>query len=388
MLGRILFGGDTEGPLAFLAGLGVWIALMYLVMFAPIHYPATYLIALALPVVAGYRHSKVLALDWLSQFGPSGTRENPEPSLPAFAAFAMLAFVLVAMWLIALKPEVSADGLATHLAIPIDIALHHFYTIDFHEFIWALMPVGTDLTYSVVYSLGGEYAARLLNFAVLAGLALLLFRAATSFVSKPLAALLTALFLSTPVVYLVSGSLFTENFVAFTALGAVVSLWRFHETRATRYLMLTAMLAGTSISLKFGALAAGLMVLAILAVDAWRGRKKFQPAAPGIRMAGAAAIFVVLSSIPYVRAWKNTGNPFFPFETGPFKSTLVANDIRDERFNQHLTWRTPITLTFHTDRYFEGQAGSFGFQVSAVSPADSGGLFRRALVPRPVGRRD
>ncbi len=100
----------------------------------------------------------------------------------------MLAFVLVALWLIVLKPEVSARMVSadTHLAIPIDIASHHFYTIDFHEFIWALMPVGTDLTYTVVYSLGGEYAARLLNFAVLAGLALLLFRAAcSSFVSKP-----------------------------------------------------------------------------------------------------------------------------------------------------------------------------------------------------------
>ncbi len=378
VLGRILFGGDTEGPLAFHAGLGVWIALMYIVMFKPVHYPATYLIALALPVVAGYRHSTFLAVEWLSQVRPSGTRENPEPSLLAFAAFAVLAFVLVAMWLIVLKPEVSTDGLATHLVIPIDIASHHFYTIDFHEFIWALMPVGTDLTYTVVYSLGGEYAARLLNFAVLAGLALLLFRAACSFVSKPLAALLTALFLSTPIVYLTTGSLFSENLIAFTLTGAVVSLWRFHETRSTRYLMLTAMLTGTSISLKFGAFATGLIILAFLFWDLRTeaaAHKRSQSSGIVLRTLGAAALALMLSSIPYARAWRNTGNPFFPFQTGPFKSSLVANDIRDERFNQHLTWRTPITLTFHTDRYYEGQAGSFGFQYLLFLPLIAAAFF-------------
>ena len=48
--------------------------------------------------------------------------------------------------------------------------------------IWALMPMGADWCYSVVYILGGEYAARLLNFAMLGTIGLLLFGVARRFV--------------------------------------------------------------------------------------------------------------------------------------------------------------------------------------------------------------
>ena len=76
-------------------------------------------------------------------------------------------FFLVAHWLVVLKPEISADGLAMHLAIPANIALHHQMTFEPARFLWAVMPMAADFAYSIVYLLGGEYATRLLVFAML-----------------------------------------------------------------------------------------------------------------------------------------------------------------------------------------------------------------------------
>ena len=66
-----------------------------------------------------------------------------------------------------LKPEASADGLSMHLAVPANIAANHAMTFEPGRYLWAVMPMGADFTYSVVYLLGGEMASRLLNFTFL-----------------------------------------------------------------------------------------------------------------------------------------------------------------------------------------------------------------------------
>ncbi len=353
VLGRLWFGEAVEGPLAFVAGAAAWVVLMYVTLALPVHYRITHLAALALPVFLGYRQAARLSRQWLSVFRPARVL----PRSPEFFASAGLAFVLIANWLIVLKPEISTDGLAMHLAIATNIARHHAFTIDFHQFIWALMPIGADLLYSFVYTIAGEYAARLLNFAVLAGIAALLVRSTRAFVSRPVAIFLAMLFVSTPLAYLVTGSLFVENFVAIMVLGAAAALWRFHETGFTRYLLLTALLFGVSMDLKVGAVATALLAAALLLY------KMRRPVA-GL----AVAALLAVGSIPYAGAWWKSGNPFFPFQTGPFKSSLVGNDIRDHQFNTAISFNTPYDLTFHTNSYFEGQGGSFGFQYLLFLP--------------------
>jgi SAM-dependent methyltransferase len=377
VLGRLVLGDAIEGPLAFLAGTALWIAAMYLTATLPIHYRATYFAALALPIAIGPRLTRRLALEWFDLFRP--TRLAAPAEMPAFAG---LAFVVAACWLVVLKPEISTDGLAMHLNIPASMALHHAYTIDFRRFVWAVMPMGADFCYAVVYMLGGEFAARLLNLAMLITIAALVFRGARAFVSRPVALMLTMICISTPTVYLVTGSMFVENFVAAMVLGGLIALWRFHETHAQGYLMLTAILLGTSIALKLGAAAAGLIGLGYLIWEVWRSRRpahapdiEVRPVARGTAFA-AIVVVLLLGSIPYAKAWRLTGNPLFPYETAMFKSPLInGRDIQDNRFNQPLNWRTPFRLTFHTDLYQEGQAGSMGFQYLLFLPLTLAGFF-------------
>src|SRR5207247_248892 len=72
----------------------------------PVNYPAVWLAVLAIPLLLNWRFL---------------TSPIPLPELRTWserAAFALLSFGLLMHWLVALKPEQSADGLAMHLAIP------------------------------------------------------------------------------------------------------------------------------------------------------------------------------------------------------------------------------------------------------------------------------
>jgi len=59
--GRRVFGRSLEGPLAYLSLIAIWILAMTCTARIPIHYPLTYLAALAVPVAVAYPLSRQLA---------------------------------------------------------------------------------------------------------------------------------------------------------------------------------------------------------------------------------------------------------------------------------------------------------------------------------------
>ena len=138
----------------------------------PVNYPAVWLAVLAIPLLLNWRAlPRRFAFPELRTWGER-------------AACALLAFGLIMHWLVVLKPEQSADGLAMHLAIPANIALHHAFTFEPTLIVWSVMPMGADFAYSIVYLLGGEFAARLLNLAMLL-VAVALLHSASAVSSSP-----------------------------------------------------------------------------------------------------------------------------------------------------------------------------------------------------------
>jgi len=360
VLGKLVFGRELEGPVAFLGGAAMWILALSCWIRVPVQYAAVYLVLLALPVAVGLPIARCLAHDWLHLLQPSWKQ-----TLPEFMAVFLVAFVGGAHWLVVLKPEASYDGLAMHMAAAANIAIHHAFTIDFRQFVWALMPMGADWCYGVLYVLGGEYAARLLNLALLAVIGLLLFGVARRWVSNATAALVVFLFLSTPIVQLVTGSLLVENFVAAMSLGAAVALWKFQEKGTSRLLMLAAFLLGTSVAMKLEAVAVAVVILPFFIATMWRQRGQFERKV----LVGAVAVLVVSAGVPYATAYVRSGDPIFPFENARFHSPYYPNEnVRDARYREPLTWRMPFRMTFGTSHYYEAQDGSFGFQYLLFLP--------------------
>ena len=353
-------GGPPHPLLSILLGMAVYVFLMPFAARLPVNYAWVYALVLALPIIANRARvrSELPAIVRL----PAAI---PLRSWSERLGCAALVFVLTTHWFAMLKPEASADGLSVHLVVSTNIAAHHRMTLEPGRILWSVMPMGADFTYSTVYLLGGEMAARLLNFAILLMLLGLLHAAVRRSVSPGVAWLLVTLFATTPLVQLVTGSLFVENLLTAFLLGMMTALWRFGESGERRFLYLAAALGGTAMATKFGAMAFVLPALVCAAVEVWLHRKR-----SGARWGLAIGLLLVTAAPPYGIAWVKTGNPLFPFRNDKIHSRQLdpKADIQDNRFRQPLTWSTPYDLTFRSNRYYEGQHGSFGFQYLVMAP--------------------
>ena len=375
-------GDEPESQLfATLLGIAVWIFLMTLTARFPVHYALVWAVLLAIPIALDWRGAWRRLVVWGDLLRGAELRGAMERF-----AFAAVVFVLLAHWFVALMPEVSADGLAMHLAIPANIAANHAMTFQPSRFVWAVMPMGADFSYSIVYLLGGEYAAHLLDYALLLMLEAVIYYAMRRWVCRAAGFLLLALFASTPLVQLVTGSLFVENMLAVLIAGLMAAIWRFSETGEKRFLYLAAILGGTAMSTKFGALAFVALAIPFLAVEVVRHWRTLGPR-PAAVCAIAALLLLSTALPPYAIAYAKTGNALFPFLADKIPSKFIPPNagLVDERFKRPLTWETPFDLTFLTNKTYEGQNGSFGFQYLVLAPLGVAGLLlvrrRNAIVP-------
>ena len=368
-LGSMLLGkAEPRTPeahvCATLLGIAIYAFAMTLTARIPVNYPAAWAAAVAIPILLDprgvVRRFRELA---------ARLRSISLPKWPERTAFALLAFVLCIHWFAALEPETSSDGLAMHLAVAANIAAHHAMTYQPGLFLWSVMPMGADFSYAIVYLLGGEPAVSLFNFALLFFIASLIYSANRRWLPRAPALVVTALFASTPLVHLVTGSLFIENFVAAMILGMLVALWRFRETGRRNLLFAAAALAGAAAAAKLGACVFALMALPF-GVAETRRQWKHLGARPAVTAALAMALLVAVAAPPYLIAYAKTGNPVFPFLNTRLPSPILEHglDFRDSRYHKPLAWSTPFNLTFHTVDYFESQNGAFGFQYLLLIP--------------------
>ncbi|HBY61168.1 MAG TPA: hypothetical protein DEH78_15205, partial [Solibacterales bacterium] len=319
LAGAIVWSASVAGPLAVLAallvlalglpGLAVLITAMSLTIALPIHYPLLYWIVVPAAVFLLRRRMRL----------PSW----PNLSRMEAAAAALLIFALLSNWLMALKPEISADGLAMHLVIPARVALDHRWSFDVARFTWAVMPMGGDWAYTAAYLMGGEAAARILNFGLLAWMAFSILRLLARWATLTRALLLTAVFVSSPLVTMATGSMFVENFWGALVVGALSAVF-------DRRFLIAALLLGAAVASKLGALPFAAAILVLLAVETLR-----EPGFPWVRTVAASfAIFFVLAAIPYGTAWAVTGNPVFPFLNTTFQSPLYDTSVpfQDNRY--------------------------------------------------------
>lgn len=347
----------TPGLLGLLLGMSVHASVIGLAVHLPVNYPAVYAVWLALPVIARWRRvwegCGALARRWRA----------PEPAGWHMLPAALLGLVLLMHLLVALKPEVSADGLAVHLAVPASVDAHHRWVFDVRHTAWAVMPMNADWGFTAVYLLGGEAGTRLFNFCLL-----LVILALVNALLKPLLPrgprrLCLTLLASSPIVQLLTGSLFAENFWAALLCGAFAALVRYRASGQRRDAGAAAVLLGAGLATKFGALSFALPMAVLLGFELRRRR------APRLA-ALLAGLLVVFAAPPYLRAWLETGNPVFPFLNHVFRSPYFDTQAAfvDSRYQAPLSAVVLYDLTFHTSRYLEAQDGGWGFHYLLFVP--------------------
>lgn len=349
---------------------GLALYVTFLAFTAPfrIHFVPLWVLLLALPMLLNRRYLRRLAEFAARAFAP----------IPACCHATALPLVILGISLLAHlvlipKPEAGADGLAMHLALPVRLAAHHFFAYDPGAFLWSLMPMAGTFSFAIAYMLGGEPAARLLDFALLALMVLLLVRILRRWTPDWVAWLVAGVFVSTPLVQLVTANLMIENAQAGFLLAAFAAYLGAREDSEERgeaganpndhaprtvAALLAALLAGAALSSKIGSLAIALPVAVMTARAVPR------------RALAIAALFLAFGSFPYVNAWARTGNPLFPFMGNVFPSqyTNASYYVKDLRWTEKPSWRTLYDLTFHSSRFYESQDGGFGFQTMLLLP--------------------
>ena len=378
--------------LSFLTGMGLIVFAVSVLVHFPVNYAALYGAALAVPLWV----NRGMFATYLPQ-----PRTGPRKPLGMahYLAIAALGFVLWAHLLLVLKPEAGFDALAMHLVVPAHVGAHHVWPFDVHQFIWAVAPMAGDWAYTPAYLLGGEFAARLMNLLFLSAILLALYCLMRRRLRRPLSVLGVALFASTPLVALVTGSLFIENVLGAFIIGAVLAIDRLRRNWRPHILFCACVLLGSAAAAKLGALpfVIPLTVFAFFPSLLWRAKPLAQGERPANRFQllrrsiGFGALLITLGVWPYAYAWRATGNPVFPFMNKVFRSRFdppVAYNPPVAFVNpvsqQGLAWSAPYGVLFRTHEYLESQDGAAGFQYLFLLPMCVPVLFMRR---RSIGLR-
>jgi len=355
-----LAGRDRLRPLwldvlALVAGAGVWAFLISLLAFTKWNWAPVHGLLLALPATAGGRSIGIR--------GIAAFRERRSGSVTAgdYWAMALLLFVLGAHFLMSLMPEVSADGIAIHLTVPMHVAAHHVWHFDVSQVSWAVMPMTAEWCYTTVYLLGGEFAAKLLPFVFLCLSCALIVLLSRRVASRAASLLLAAVYAATPVMQLITGSMCTDMLWVTFLLGAAVLIVHWTEWRDAAALPLGGILLGAAMSTKLVALSfvAPCFLWVLFNCVGWKrgiDRKSLAALAQGV------ALGAILAAPPYVTAFLKTGNPVFPYFNDVYQSTHYDTkpDWDDGRWKTKITWHAPIDATFRSSKFLESQNGALG----------------------------
>ena len=356
--------------LSFLTGMGFIVFVVSLTSHFGVNYAALYGVALAVPL---WMNRGIFAayLPW-----PRTTPQRPLGTW-LYLAMAALGFVLFAHLLLAIKPEAGFDALVMHLVVPSHMAIHHVWPFDVHRFIWAVAPMGGDWAYTPAYLLGGEFGSRLMNWLFLCAIVTSLYCLLRRRLPRPLSVFCVALFASSPIVALVTGSLFIENVLGAFIIGAALAIDRLRRTRGPYVLFCACVLLGSAAAAKIGALPY-VLPLAIFAFFPSLASQKLKKSGAALTWRHRfvfAALLIILGAWPYCYAWKATGNPFYPFMNSVFRSPQappVAYAPPSANVNpiSHLpaTWKSPYGILFRTHEYLESQDGAAGFQYLFLFP--------------------
>jgi hypothetical protein len=345
VLGR---GGRGTTVIPMVAGLAIIIGLLGWLLPFPLHRFATYFTAVSVILMLGRRQlvSGIQVSSHRWRVAVAGS--------PRWAAFAMLATGVLAMnlWV----PTLQFDDMAYHLLLPQQLAQLHYYRMDAASQIWALAPWASDVLHAVVGILGdGEPrgAVNALWFALTAVASWNIGRVIG--LNPSLRWIVISLLATQPLLAGLAASMQAESALTALTMTAVLLtaliIKRPHRWAVAAFVVTSGLLIAVKATQV-------LVVLPLLAVIVVR-----KGGVASLRLAVLwLPVSLLIAGSSYFYAWWFAGNPLLPLFNGLFHSPFAPlSNFSDMRWHTGLGANTAWDVIFHTDRYFEGQAGAAGF---------------------------
>ena len=272
-----------------------------------------------------------------------------------------LSFFILAMlylFMVTVRPDLGHDGLSTHLVIPRKIFENQVWNFNINEFIWSILPMGSEMIYVPAYFFGGEDGVRLLNTSFLVATAYLIYRRATLWgITNNLAFALGLLILTLPLSFYVVSSTFVEPVAIFFTTYALSYLI---ERGASP--IICAILFGYMCTLRIS-----LITFAPLIFIPWIKNYKY---GIGKNLIIPLVFLFIFGFINYIFAFYKTGNPFFPLLNHIFKSEYFELGV-----NYSSNWvnkdgiLTPFFMILDSKKYGDiGLNGALGIFYLITTP--------------------
>jgi hypothetical protein len=363
------FGPATNGlpvVVTLAAGWAAYALLFSVMASIPINTTATHSLILAAPIALALALRGTRA-ELVSRLANLLIRTEPAVRIEWVYLAGLIVSVTILAFHVAVValPERFYDAMTTHLYIPSYISAHRAWSYDADSYVFAYLPIGGDMLYTDMFLIGGETAARLLNFAAFFFTCIATFRIAVqASSSRAAAAWAITMLVSLPMTLTESASLFVENAVALFITVAVLVLTeaRF-RIGLVHYCAVIMLMAGASVVKLHGVVAAipiGAIALALCV-------PKLKTATRWVQLAVISLVGVAGASWPYAYAWVKTGNPFLPLFNHIFKSPYFdPKEFVDPRWVGKMTPWFLYDATFSTKNFVEvlgGGAMGFGFLV-------------------------
>lgn len=220
----------------------------------------------------------------------------------------------------ALLPPTDWDGLFYHLTGP-KLYLEAGHIVGGVGIPHLSFPALMEMLYAWAMLLRGDVAAKLLHAVFGLLLAGLVYLTAHRFLSPKAAWPAVTIFASMPMVGTLAGWAYNDLALAFYQIASLYAsiktqnpgLGPQNSKLKTRWLVLSGILSGLALGLKYTAFVAPLTVGVLLLWCSWRGRRN--PITPLLAFATPA----VLVALPwYIKNWAFTDNPVYPFLYGLF----------------------------------------------------------------------
>ncbi|QWD72736.1 hypothetical protein [Polynucleobacter sp. UB-Raua-W9] len=350
----------------FLVGAAVYGFAVGIFAHFPINYPGFYGLMLVMPILLRWSFLKA----WFSHlfWGPltSKTKNGMDWINVLIAGFGLV-YVVVAF-----MPEVGHDALVAHLFIPAHLLHRQQWGFDVTTYVWAVIPAFGDWIYSILYLLGGESSARLINVWYIF-LITYLIQAFIRWIGTPGqrgAQWGSLLFISSPLVFAEGNSLFIDSIWSAYILAGLLAVSKTvipsHPTLESKsqYLIIGAIFFGTALATKV----LTLIFFPILFIILLLSYKNWIHSIKDIKLfLLAVLILVAVSCSAYIYAWYVTGNPVFPFYNKVFNSPLYPpENFIDSRWNKGLSWDLLYRVIFRSGDYLEAMPGVAGFQWLSI----------------------
>ena len=317
LLGLLGFHAETprleRNLIGFALGLGLLAALMLALGLLGGLYRPLGLIPPALLLAMGGRQHVLMALelrDWIKTVRVAGWGW--------VLTILFLAFALVSL-IGCFAPPTTAlewDSIAYHLADPkMYLSAHRIKYIPWEDH--SNFGFTAEMWYLYGLMLGGYPLAKLFHFACGVGTCLAVHALGTRQVTPAVGKVSALLLASTPIVFWEAGTAYVDLATAFFTTLTLLTLGQGMTLRDPRWLRLSAILMGLTLSTKATAL--GTLVLLALGLLVWRLRGLKEAPVAAVKSTALWGLLALVVGSPWlIKSAILTGNPVYPFFYGIF----------------------------------------------------------------------